>query len=381
MGLGEAYTNSGRFTAALKVFTQARKLNSEDWFAKYMLANVHKDLGDYDEATSGYQEVLKIRGNEFGVLIALCETLVSAAFHFIVKGYSKDATDFASQVFDVAILVAEERPDAFNMWKAVGDACLALSWTKLNGGEFPVATVKRLLDMNIDRKEFDIMAEVDDITGSTLDQLADIETGSRPIFAAILTFKRGIYTSADDRHAHAVAWFNLGVAEHRAYVSEPGRETRYRQAAIHCFKRAIKLEPGNCDFWNALGVVTSEVSARVAQHALVRSLYINDKVSVPYSERVSLTSIRMSTPGLISAVSISCRKIMTSPERPSRGPNPSTLTTHKPGSVKVSLFSSGIPSLPSLVKSWNYSSTRSGFLTITLSLFTANSPTPVSTSF
>jgi superkiller protein 3 len=46
---------------------------------------------------------------------------------------------------------------------------------------------------------------------------------------------------------------------------------------MRCFKRAIELEAGNADFWNALGVVTTNMSPKVAQHAFVRSLHLNDR--------------------------------------------------------------------------------------------------------
>ncbi|KAI9881853.1 MAG: coatomer subunit gamma, partial [Watsoniomyces obsoletus] len=45
---------------------------------------------------------------------------------------------------------------------------------------------------------------------------------------------------------------------------------------MKCFKRAIELEASNADFWNALGVVTTSTSPRVAQHSFVRSLHLNE---------------------------------------------------------------------------------------------------------
>jgi superkiller protein 3 len=37
------------------------------------------------------------------------------------------------------------------------------------------------------------------------------------------------------------------------------------------------LEAGNSEFWNALGVVTSEINPSVSQHAFSRSLYLNER--------------------------------------------------------------------------------------------------------
>src|SRR5699024_5257395 len=91
--------------------------------------------------------------------------------------------------------------------------------------------------------------------------------------------------SSHEVHAQAVAWYNLGWSEYRAYkclyletASNPKKRTRrFLKAAMRCFKRAIELEAGNSEFWNALGVVTTSLSPKVAQHSFVRSLHLNDK--------------------------------------------------------------------------------------------------------
>lgn len=282
VGLGEAYVGSGRFIAALKVFEQAQQLDPENWFAKYMAADVHKALGDFEEAVAGYRAVLQIRGEEFGVLMSLAETLVQAASQYVVSGQLNDMLDVTKALFEVAPKIVKVRPDAFNLWKAVGDACVAFSWYKRKASQFPVEDVQKILLEGFDASEFNILSEVDEIGKDVVELLQDYEPEDIALRAAILAYKRGLFASADDRHAHAVAWYNLGTAEYRLYTtSKPPRteESKYRSAAIHCFKRAIKLEPGNNEFWNALGAATAEVSARVSQHALCRSLHINERVS------------------------------------------------------------------------------------------------------
>jgi superkiller protein 3 len=46
---------------------------------------------------------------------------------------------------------------------------------------------------------------------------------------------------------------------------------------MKCFKRAIELEAGNSEFWNSLGVITTTMNPKVAQHAFVRSLHLNER--------------------------------------------------------------------------------------------------------
>jgi superkiller protein 3 len=278
--LGEAYASSGKWVAAMKVFLQAEKLDSTSWFPKYMLANVRREICEYEDACSGYRSVLELRPKEFGVLVALSETLLAAAWNYVETGFFGRATDSVAESLKVAQNIVKERPDAFNLWKTVGDGCLTFSWILSLVDRMPYGLAVQILEEDIDLKEFNILAEIDGVGPEAL-KIAEAGGLTTCLQLAILAYKRGIYASAGDRHAHALAWFNLGCAEYRAYVTMPERPLKYRMAAITCFKRTIKLEPRNHEFWNALGVATGELNVKVAQHALVRALYINEKVPPP----------------------------------------------------------------------------------------------------
>ncbi|KAI9871744.1 MAG: Superkiller protein 3, partial [Pleopsidium flavum] len=299
VGLGESYHNSGRYVAATKAFQQAEKLEAgikeqrtgERWFAMYMLANVKRELGDHNEAIAGYEEVLKGRPEEFGVSIALLQTLVEGGWRSIQLGFFGPAADNARKAIDVAGSIAAKRANAFNLWKAVGDACSILSWAQTHLEDFPLEKVKKLLEVKINMQEYDLLTEVDgvgkEIIASSLDtQRLDLQSRlTQCLHLAILAHKRAIHAATEDPHAQAVAWYNLGWAEHRAHAclfpqhraTGQKESLKFLKAAMRCFKRAIELEAGNSDFWDSLGVVTTQLSPKVSQHAFVRSLYLNDK--------------------------------------------------------------------------------------------------------
>jgi superkiller protein 3 len=280
IGLGEAYASSGRYTAALKVFNRAEQLDGSNWFARYMLANVRRELGELELACDGYREVLALKENELGVLVALSETLLAMAWKCLEKGYYGRSIDSAVECFKAAESVLEKRSDAFNLWKTIGDACMIFSWVQSLAHKFPVEKVLQLLTYDFETSEFDIMANVDEVGSSFIEKVKEGNTDPVKVcvYMGVLAYKRAIYTTAEDRHAHAVSWYNLGTAEYRAYITLQ-RDLKHRMAAIRCFKRTIKLEPANHEFWNALGLATAELNVKVAQHSLVRALYINDKVS------------------------------------------------------------------------------------------------------
>ena len=298
VGLGESYHNSGRYIAASKAFEQAQKLESGpefegvegSWFSKYMLANVKRELGEYDAAIAGYKDVMESRPAEFGVSIALLQTLVEGAWRSIELGFFGRAADSATSALELAKDIAKDRADAFNLWKAVGDAFSIFSWVQAYAGDLPVAGFQSLLEADVSVEEYDLLADVDGVGKDALQSLSPKSDTAAPpinqcIHAAILAQKRAIHSCSHDYHARAVAWYNLGWTEHRAHLcyakeSQPAgkkKTFRYVKASVQCFKRAIELEAGNAEFWNSLGIVTTELNPKVSQHSFVRSLYLNDR--------------------------------------------------------------------------------------------------------
>ncbi|KAL9099704.1 MAG: hypothetical protein Q9163_004838 [Psora crenata] len=295
VGLGESYHNSGRYIAATKAFEHAQQVedaaDSEGlWFVEYMLANVKRELGEYDDAVPRYRKGLKSKPDEYGVSIALLQTLVEVAWRNVELGFFGRAVDSAKEAIGVAQQIVRIRDDAFNLWKAIGDASSIFSAVQCYEGTLPREQLQCLLEDGVDLSVFEILADIDGINWDSFRLITDNSDqglGGTPLsmIVSILAQKRAVHSSAKDPHARAVAWYNLGWAEHRAYAycaetlySSPRREPlRHVKAAVQCFKRSIELEAGNGEFWNSLGIVASNFSPKVAQHAFVRSLYLNDK--------------------------------------------------------------------------------------------------------
>lgn len=290
VGLGESYHNAGRHVAATRAFAKAEGLEhglspQETWFAKYMLANVQHEMGLFDDAIAAYKDVISLKPGEFGVLIALLQTISESAWAKVALGMFGEAVKLAMDAIEVAGQIAHDRVDFFNLWKAVGDACSVLGHVKLYASAQNIEAISSLLQLS-SRDEFSNLVELDKISVDMLNATeADTcsDTADRHLLAAILAHKRALHASSSDHHAQAVAWYNLGWAEYDAYMSggnlikAGGKKPRkFLKAAIKCFKRAIELEASNPEFWNALGVVTMTLNPMVSQHSFVRSLHLND---------------------------------------------------------------------------------------------------------
>ncbi|KAF6809425.1 antiviral protein [Colletotrichum sojae] len=295
VGLGESYYSSGRYIAATKAILNAQKLEEtasaevlgDTWFTKYMLANVRRELAEFDGAIALYQEVIESRPSEDGVAIALMQTMVDNALDCIEKGLFGKAVQLADDVIAFASKADDSVVETFNFWKSLADACSVFSAAQNRAVDFPAETIMALID-NGDKQAYELFADVDNVGTGVIsakglfseDERLGVDL-TRCIHATILCHKRAIHVSANDLHAQAVAYYNLGWAEHRAHVCLPSsirkRSSVYLKTAMKCFKRAIELEAGNSEFWNALGVVTSEISPAVSQHSFVRSLHLNER--------------------------------------------------------------------------------------------------------
>ncbi|KAJ6087406.1 hypothetical protein N7467_006320 [Penicillium canescens] len=294
VGLAESYHHSGRYVAATKAFEHAKTLEAdlsdEDkdhvWFARYMLANVKRELGEFDDAIASYEHILTSRPGDVGVTIALLQTLTESSLKSLGLGIFNDAAELSCKAIQVASSLAPIQSDIFNLWKAVGDACSNFSYMKSKLDKLSPSDCKALLAVNLDSMALDLMTDIDGVGKDWLESSVNQDpiTFDFYINMSILAYKRALHVSVNDLHAQAVGWYNLGWAEYLAYrsvqsdSSKKGKKPRkFLKAAMRCFKRAIELEAGNAEFWNALGVVTTSMSPKVAQHAFVRSLHLNDR--------------------------------------------------------------------------------------------------------
>ncbi|KAJ3492608.1 hypothetical protein NLG97_g5277 [Lecanicillium saksenae] len=301
VGLGESYHNSGRYVAATKAIMNAQKLEADSgkdmsadaWFTKFMLGNIKRELGEYDEAVELYQSVIKTHPGEEGVIIALMQTMVDNALISVEKGQFGRAVEFATETIKFATAAQANVLATFNYWKTVGDACSVFSAVQSRTSDLPLEDIRGILS-KAPNESFEISADVDkvstDIVAAEGIYPADEQPGvelTRCIKATILCHKVAVHAVSKDIHAQAVAMYNLGWAEFRAHSCLPAhmrkKSSNYRKAAIKCFKRSIELEAGNADFWNALGVVTSEVNGSVSQHSFVRSIHIDERSPVGWT--------------------------------------------------------------------------------------------------
>ena len=298
LGLGEGYASYGRFIAATKALERAiglcdgqgANVDSDVWFAEYLLGNVKRQLGQYEEAIDLYSKVLKQKPKDNVVTISLLETIVEGAQSSIGLGFVKRGAEMGVEALNLCLAFAQDNPTSSRLWRSFGDACslFVSAQSYLNG--IPIQNVLDLLRSQGAEAAYSTLEDVDGLSTGSLDEVRD-DRDNEDMLQILLksaTFaqKLAVHEASKDRYAQASAWYNLGWAEYQAHTHGLGKENKtvnlrkqspFLKAAVQCFKTAIECEAGNAEFWNAMGVACTDLNVDVAQHSFVRSLHINGR--------------------------------------------------------------------------------------------------------
>lgn len=275
--MGEAYANSGRHTAAIKSFARAEVLNPGNWYAKYILGNVQKDVLEYESACATFKEILMDHPDEFSVSLSLAQTLLTWAYSCYRSGELSKSVDIALEGISVSQRLVECQEELSEAWKLIGDAVFLGSLIQVDGA-------RELLQIAIN------IVGIPEDAQTVVDGDSDLESGERStkeketkqrlLKCNVAAMEKMVNLTGRDRLAHSAAYFNLGLAKYRVLTSElEGSTPSSIRPILECFKKAIQSEPRNFEYWNALGVVTAGHFPSVSEKAFSRSLQINEKVS------------------------------------------------------------------------------------------------------
>ena len=268
IGLGEAYANSGRHSAALKSFARAETLNPGNWYAQYILGNVQKDVLAYDLACDTFRRILVDHPDEFSVSLSLAQTLITWAYLCFRTGEFSRSVDVALEGIIVAKGLVEGKEELSEAWKLIGDAAYLASLVQAEGSEKVNEVASDILDVTEEKT----VVDGDD------DSVVD-ETRVKLLRCNVAAMEKMVALTEGDRLAHSAAYFNLGLAKYRLAITEIQDSTPSSvRPILECFKKAIQSEPRNFEYWNALGVVTARHFPSVAEKAFSRSLQINERV-------------------------------------------------------------------------------------------------------
>ncbi|KZT68315.1 TPR-like protein [Daedalea quercina L-15889] len=280
--LGEAYSKAGRFAAAVKALDRARELDPEDWICSYFIGEVQRQTGAYEEAITAFESILVKHPSELGVLASLGQTYLDLGQAEIATAYTSRAeTSFLAAIRVVLRLIDASPGYRRVAWKKVADATFHLSRFRQFSDEDAVRTALG-----------ELIPLVSDHPGTTLagimtlpispDTTSDTATLALQIALAAYEYRTSLGDHDDAARGSAHYDFGAALFAYARKVAQTAAEST-RQLGIHQIKEALRCEPTNEQYWNALGSATFESQPRVAQHAYIRALEINSKNSATWT--------------------------------------------------------------------------------------------------
>lgn len=275
--LGEAYSRAGRHAAAVKALARAQELSPNDWICSYFIGEVHHQTGRFQEAIDAFESILIERPSEIGVLMPLAQTHLDFGRHEISVGFLARAEQSFGMCVQVAVQAIRETSGFRNMaWKTAADAIFHLS---KQSSFFDVKFVRTILS--------DAISLLPAETSTRLSNLLSLPkissnlplSGHQALEIAIVAYDCRL-SSVDA--ATGSSWYDLGIALHYWSTKSFSKvdQERANKLAVECLTTALREDPGNDAYWNALGSVNFVAKPKSAQHAYIRALEIDHKVSV-----------------------------------------------------------------------------------------------------
>jgi superkiller protein 3 len=249
----------------------------DDWMSLYFIGEVQHQLGQYQDAISSFTSILVHRPSEVGVLMSLAQSHLELGRMEMSSGF----TLRAEQSFVACIRTSLKAIDASPgfraiAWKIAADAIYDLSDCpsfKLGGCSLPeLSTISSILSVELS----DRLSGV--ISSSALKKISAFDE-LRVSVVAVAAYDYHLSLTSPESPSVGAAWYDLGIAL-RAWgikSKSPNGTVTADQQAIRCLKEALRQDPGNTLYWNALGTLNFE-EPKVAQHSYIKALEIDSKV-------------------------------------------------------------------------------------------------------
>jgi len=286
--LGESYSKAGRHAAAFKALHRAEELQPEDWMCAFLIGDVHRQTGRFQDAIESFRSVLQVQPNEPGVLTSLARTYIDLGLSELSTGFISRAQDsfMASLQISFQFLGANTSFHSY-VWKTVADAIYNLSRVSFFTDE---AAVRSVLSQACGYLSSD---SEDRLAGSVTMPIKlpdDRLTGTDALKVAVAAYSHRISLGLLGAAATGSAWFDFGLSLFnlaRSIFPEGEQRDKALKQALASIKEAIRVQPGEDNYWRALGDMSLVSQPKEAQHAYIRALEINSKVTARVPCRIA----------------------------------------------------------------------------------------------
>lgn len=273
VGLGQAYYACGRIEASIKVFERALELDSNHLNCQYLKAQSLAAMGDYVESIDILTSITAQSPTEEMYQVMLASVSADYALDLYSQGLlTKSIAIAESVIYTLQYVTSELYCKGQSMWLVLSKALGLFVTIASKVDRLPIES---LVDIFRSLDAAESTKEIDDIDNISFEQvLSAIDDSNISIACKFLVLSSKYSISATEmeeqsRTVRASLWHNVASAELKAY--HVLNETRYRDAAISCYKTSIHHQSNTPESWVGLGVATMDVNYRVAQHCFVKA--------------------------------------------------------------------------------------------------------------
>ncbi|KAG0253953.1 Superkiller protein 3 [Actinomortierella ambigua] len=328
-GLAESYKHEGRYIAALKAFKRAKDLRPDSVAGIYHVASIYQKLSMYPEAIEQYHHSLSLvaereeQGKESGEedrvtsvsspvpsLLGLAETLLEQSNEFFVGGYYGRAADGCGNALRALQQLLDRDTTLQVAWKLVGDVCMTFRRLSSYVHLCPLDSLAAVMahapqDANallhlpetLDANAFEFVRTQVSTTGSQSLQASSPSLLLDAILAvAGLGYKTANILNENEGELAASYWYDIALSYYARHEHATRQQIHSKDAvtgmevaskclmvAIRCFKVSLQLFEADGMIWNALGVATLSLNAKLSQHALIKAIEYDPKNAAPWS--------------------------------------------------------------------------------------------------
>ncbi|GAA97836.1 uncharacterized protein L969DRAFT_96178 [Mixia osmundae IAM 14324] len=292
MRLGMSYRGSGKYVAALKTFAQVLKLAPDFWQAKYCIGEVQRAIGLTRAAIDTFSELTATRSSDDSLTVVLAETRVLHSRTLFSTGYNDRAKEQLLLSIKATLAICEHDALAQQCTKILADALEAFSSCDLDDVKDTVREQVATVLAHVGMKDASDKAKVHAVDVLTTDTITH-QAGRLPLSSlcaavSVLCYQWRVTACQKEYERLGSAWYDLALSvyalrKHNTLVPTPELAKKCTEQSIMCLRLALQLEPRNALFWNALGITTIDTSAKLSQHAFIRSVELNGRSATAWT--------------------------------------------------------------------------------------------------
>ncbi|KAI3402798.2 SKI3 [Candida oxycetoniae] len=277
VGLGEAYSNCGRFEAASKVFQHALSLGHQySWTVKYMLGVVLCEMKNYNEGLSHLYSALENQPNEECIISAIYEANIENTKTFIQLGFFGRAINTNLKSLRFIKQATSLNSSSQKVWRALGDSLRVFIKIREYINEAPF---DEILDI-FAKVDISKLSETLDDSITMVSIKSHISEGRKVealLLLAVLAAAASVscLSVKSNKILKATAFYNLGLSLLEAFQNLGNHS--YGELSVQHLKHAIKLEPNNSNYWMALANVYFFSEPLIAQHCYIKAISLETK--------------------------------------------------------------------------------------------------------